>query len=138
MKTYANRDSATSALRKIGIHPRDYNLFIGGEKGKFTVDLDKAQHHKDSLNKKAEKSIDTLLHDIKPALTKALKDSAKATGLEKPERKTTVGAVCRELITKGKTNAEIWAVIEPRFSMPAKRKYFPAWYRFDMKRKGLL
>ena len=52
--------------------------------------------------------------------------------------KQTVSSVCRQLIAEGKTNEEVWSIVKPLFDMPDTKKGYPAWYRADMKKKGLL
>ena len=42
------------------------------------------------------------------------------------------------LIYAGKTNAEIWAIVQPKFQMPETRKTYPSWYRWNLKRLGKL
>ena len=46
----------------------------------------------------------------------------------------TFAARCRELISQGLTNAEVWAIIQPEYNSPDKCKSHPAWYRNQMKR----
>lgn len=46
----------------------------------------------------------------------------------------TIRGVCREMIMKGYSNSEIWAVIKPEFNMPDSHKHYPAWYRNEMRR----
>ena len=45
-KTYTARDSATSALRKLGLQARDYNLFITKVGDKFECKLGAAAAHR--------------------------------------------------------------------------------------------
>jgi hypothetical protein len=37
----------------------------------------------------------------------------------------------------GKTNEEVWNVIKAQFNLDDKKKGYPAWYRANLKRKGL-
>lgn len=46
--------------------------------------------------------------------------------------------IIKELILEGKSNEEIWAVIQPKFNMPDNLKYYPSWYRSYFRRKQLL
>jgi hypothetical protein len=48
----------------------------------------------------------------------------------------TVASRCRELALSGKTNQEIWAIVQPEFSLPAEKKSYPGWYRAQLKREG--
>lgn len=52
-------------------------------------------------------------------------------------RKVTCTSVSEELIMAGKTNAEVWAVIQPQFNLDDKKKGYPAWYRMNLARKGM-
>ena len=53
---------------------------------------------------------------------------------ERPANTDTCSYVVRSMIAAGKTNAEIWAVIQPRFNLTDKQKNYPSWYRSAMKR----
>lgn len=138
-KTYTRRDSATSALRKIGLQARDYDLFITKKSdNEFECRLGAAAAHLESLKNPAPKTImgsaikagrrvsDPVAKTDKPAKAKA---KAKAKG---------VSAVARELILAGRTNQEVWAVIKEAFSLDDSKKHYPTWYRCEMKRKGQL
>jgi hypothetical protein len=52
-------------------------------------------------------------------------------------RKISCTSVSEDLIMAGKTNAEIWAVIQPQFNLDNGKKGYPAWYRMNLARKGL-
>jgi len=54
------------------------------------------------------------------------------------EPKRTVSSVCRTLIAEGKTNEEVWETVRLLFDLPDSKKSYPAWYRADMKKKGLI
>lgn len=120
-KTYTARDSATSALRKIGIQARDYNLFITKVGDKFECKLGAAAAHLESLK------------NPKPAATKATKKTA-----EPKVKKAGISATARELILSGKTNQEVWEVLKQQFDLDDSKKHYPTWYRCEMKRTGLL
>lgn len=65
VKFYARRDSATTVLRKMGIHARDYNAFIEVmSDGQFACHIARAEMHLESLK------------NPKPAETKAAKAPA--------------------------------------------------------------
>jgi hypothetical protein len=51
------------------------------------------------------------------------------------ERKPTVAAAIRALVDQGKTNAEIWAAIQPAFGLADDKRWYPAWYRRQYARK---
>ncbi len=113
-KTYTARDSATSALRKLGLQARDYNLFITKVGDKFECKLGAAAAHIESLK------------NPKPVV------EVKAT------KKTGISATARELILSGKTNQEVWEALKQQFNLDDSKKHYPTWYRCEMKRTGLL
>lgn len=129
VKILARRDSCTTILRKMGIHSRDYNAFIEVmTDGKFACHIARAEMHLESLKQAAAKPAKKL--DEKPAKTE--KKPAKK------EAARTVSTAARELIVAGKTNAEVWEVIKKEFDLDDSKKSYPAWYRSDCKRKGLI
>lgn len=134
-KTFAKRDSATAALRKLGVAKEDYNNFIEvveAPHGKFfNVDLNAA---KESLGTKV-----TLPKDYIDSLPKTTLKSAPAKTAPAAingNGKITVSSFIRSLIQAGKTNAEIWAEVQPKFNLADSKKNYPAWYRSEMNRKG--
>lgn len=119
MKMFTKRDSATAFLRKHGITKTDYALFIGkASDGKVGVRIDGDSNP---------------IHFV-------VADKPKANGAAKPdqERQPTVASVCRELLLAGKTNAEVWAVVQPQFSLDDAKKTYPSWYRSELRRQGKL
>jgi len=53
--------------------------------------------------------------------------------------KETVAEATRRMLLAGKSNIEIWEELLKLFpSIDEKKKQFPAWYRYDMKKKGQL
>lgn len=127
-KTYTARDSATSALRKLGLQARDYNLFITKVGDKFECKLGAAAAHLESLK------------NPKPAVTEEPKAKAKAAKktAEPKSKKAGISATARELILAGKTNQEVWEVLKQQFNLDDSKKHYPTWYRCEMKRTGLL
>jgi hypothetical protein len=119
-KLYKTRDSATSALRKLGLKPRDYDLFIDKLDGMFRCRVEAAAAHLASLLQPAPAAKET-----RPAKAPA----AKRVG---------VSQTARDLILAGKTNAEVWAVLQAQFKLDDGKKHYPTWYRSELKRKGLL
>ncbi len=122
-KTYASRDSATSALRKLGIQARDYDLFITKVDGKFECKLGAAAEHLESLKNPKPKTI--------------IEAAVKAAKTEKPKR-AGISQLARDLILAGRTNQEVWAIIKDAFGLDDSKKHYPTWYRCEMRRKGLL
>lgn len=49
----------------------------------------------------------------------------------------TIADVVRGLVRAGRSNAEIWKVIQPKFHLDEDKRYYPAWYRGEMKRKNI-
>lgn len=121
-KTYSHRDSATAALRKLGIKARDYNLFIEKSGDKFICHLDRAKN----------------VYGVEKSSSSKASGAPKKSASAKKPAKRTVTSVVREMIFGGLTNAEIWAAIKEEFKLDDKKKSYPAWYRADAKRRGLL
>ena len=132
-KTYTARDSATSALRKIGIQTRDYNLFITKVGDKFECKLGAAAAHLESL--KNPKPVAAA--EPKAKVVKAGRRAADPVVEVKP-KKMGISATARELILSGKTNQEVWEALKQQFNLDDSKKHYPTWYRCEMKRTGLL
>lgn len=103
VKVYTRRDSATAALKKLGIKAADYNKFITQTDGKVECQLGKAREY---LSPPAKHQ---------PRTTQSAKQS--------------VASVVRGLVAAGKTNAEIWEVIKPQFNLGDDKRHYPGWYR---------
>ncbi len=132
-KTYTSRDSATSALRKLGLQARDYNLFITKVGDKFECKLGAAAAHLESLkNPKPE-----VTEEPKAKVVKAGRRAADPVVEAKP-KKMGISATARELILSGKTNQEVWEALKQQFNLDDSKKHYPTWYRCEMKRTGLL
>lgn len=121
-KLYTTRDSATSALRKLGLKPRDYDLFITKVDGKFECRVGAAAAHLAAL--------------LQPK--PAVKEAAPAVKESKPAKRTGISQTARDLILAGKTNVEVWALLQAQFGLDDSKKHYPTWYRSELKRKGLL
>jgi hypothetical protein len=144
VKILARRDSATTILRKLGIQARDYNFFI--EKmtdGRFACKIAMAEMHLESLkNPKpavkapchSEEKYTTEGMKIQQAVAKAVKAESKA---DTPKRDG-ISATARALILDGKTNQEVWDVLQAKFNLDHSKRHYPTWYRCEMKRTGLL
>jgi hypothetical protein len=61
--------------------------------------------------------------------------SKPAANAEKPARVTVASAV-RALVAEGKTNEEIWQVIQPQFALGDDKRWYASWYRWDMARRA--
>ena len=140
VRVVKTRDAATSILRKLGLKPPAYGVFVKQREDQtWEVDLPKV-HEQGYAVTSATKA-------LKPAKVKAAKvlkapkpkapKAAKAPKV-KTERKASCSAVARELILAGKTNAEVWAVIQKQFELGDDKKHYPTWYRCQLKRQGKL
>lgn len=58
----------------------------------------------------------------------AKKRAAKKAGESKAAGATIAGTI-KALIADGKSNEEIWAIVQPQFNMPDNHKHYPQWYR---------
>lgn len=108
-KVYTRRDSATAALKKLGVKQADYNKFITQADGKFVCLLAAASEH--------------------------LEPPKKSQATVKAATRVTVAGVVRGLVTAGKTNEEIWAIIQPQFRLRDDQRHYPGWYRNQQTRK---
>lgn len=128
VKFYTRRDSATTVLRKLGIQPRDYDLFIEKTSdGQFACQVARAEMHLESLKKP------------KTVLKEAVKAGRRVTDPEVAKTKRVgVSSMARDLILAGKTNQEVWDVLKDAFNLDDSKKHYPTWYRCELKRKGLL
>ena len=127
MKHYKRRDSATSVLRNLGIKPRDYDLFINP--------VENGVEFNDELAKQHAKQLKVQTGEIKP---KKSKKSKKKSITEQPKQGQTQLAVARDLILEGKSNQEIWDVIQPMFNLDEKKRHYPSWYRCHLRRIGVI
>lgn len=136
-KTYTARDSATSALRKLGLQARDYNLFITKVGDKFECKLGAAAAHLESLKNPAPKTEAKPVAAKEPKVVKAGRRAVDPVVEAKP-KKMGISATARELILSGKTNQEVWEVLQQQFNLDDSKRHYPTWYRCEMKRTGLL
>lgn len=128
-KFYTRRDSATTVLRKMGIHSRDYNAFIDvQDDGTFLLHITRAENHLMSLKKPTT---------AKPTAAKP-KGDAKSPKALKAVRAPSISGTARRLISEGHTNQEVWAVLKQQFDLDDSKKHYPTWYRCEMKRTGLI
>jgi hypothetical protein len=83
--------------------------------------------------------IKRVLAIVAAAKSAAAKKVAKpAKSAAKADRKVSVSGAIQSLISAGKTNAEIWDDVKVQFNMDDSKKYYPAWNRSMMVRKGLI
>jgi len=130
IKTYARRDGATAALKKLGIKPSDYNLFIfQTTDGRTAATLDKAQEYLQAqLRKVANEEIPQ----------KQLKGRTKKEADTNQIKRPSVAGVIRKLILDGLDNKAIHEVMKRDFGHDEDKAHYPAWYRSQMRREGLI
>lgn len=141
IRTVARRDSATTILRKLGVNSRDYGLFIKAHDNVFDVDVGLAKQHV----AKVEAQTATPPWEDTPKPKKAKTEKPKAAKPKADKSTTTavrdgvtVSDTIRRLIEGGKTNKEIWDVVQAEFNLDDKKRHYPAWYRAQMRRAGAL
>lgn len=140
-KSFTRRDSATSVLRKMGINSRDYNLFITVDAyGKFELNLDLAKSHAAKIAeqtapaKKVDEVKKPAVKSVRKAIAEALETKTQtATEVEKTE---TVSQMARRLILAKHSNKEVWEALVATFQLDAKKRGYPAWYRFELRKQG--
>lgn len=159
---YTRRDSATTALRKIGVPPAEYNSFIEvrlspeGEK-EFAVDLMRAKSEFASQVVEQEVVPEQLaaVEEVKvlrkqlEVMVKKAKDKELGIKFKKPDpvitnpvRKPKEGEkcaeYCRAAILCGHNNYEIFVAIKEHFGHGDDKKNYPSWYRHKMREAGIL
>lgn len=142
VRVVKTRDAATSVLRKLGLKPNAYGLFMKKlEDGRWEIDLPKVheQGYAVSTTGKAPKA-------AKPAKAKTAKKVAATKSVKEPkapktpkapkERRVSVSSVAEALILAGKTNEEVFAELKAQFKLDDAKKSYPSWYRCRLKRQG--
>lgn len=127
----AKRDSATALLRKIGVAPSDYNLFIDQlSNGTYVCHVDQARQH---LAAKAAEEAKAKAKARKP---RAPKERKPKTPKEPKAPRASLSNEIRTMIVDGMTNDEIWAVLKEKYGFGDNKRHYPAWYRGEMRRKA--
>lgn len=159
IKTVARRDSATTILRKLGVKPRDYNLFIEvTADDQFAVKVGAAEKHlkdlagpspKEQAEKieqaaKVEHLRTKLVRKVKSEQNDlASKASFRAAQVvvnavtEAPNDGESCASYARHLIKAGHSNAEIWVALVEHFKLNDAKRGYPAWYRHQMRKTGV-
>lgn len=157
-KTVARRDSATTILRKLGIQPRDYNLFITETAdNKFAVKVGAAEKHlkdlagpsPEELKAKAAQAAEVtklrakLEQNVKSKKAViARKEAYRAAQVvanpvaEAPTDGESCASYARRTIAAGHTNAEVWDALVRHFKLDDGKRGYPAWYRYQMRKAG--
>ena len=115
-KVYTKRDSATAALRKMGVLKGDYNKYI----------------------KKLSDGRFELVNPSKEAKTAKAAPKGTKTVAKTATSGSTVSSRARELILAGKKNADVFATLKAEFNLDDSKKHYPSWYRSEMRRSGAL
>lgn len=158
IKTVTRRDSATAILRKIGIKPRDYNLFIEvTADDKFAVKVGAAEKHLKDLAGPSPKELkdraeqEAKVIELRAKLkrkvesekaAKANKEAYRAAKVvvnpitEAPAPGESCASYSRRMITAGHSNAELWAALVKHFQLDEGKRGYPAWYRWQMYKAG--
>ena len=161
-KEFSRRDVAVKILKSMGMPKSEYNHYITKKNDKHILDYVGAQAflkraeakvtaatQPDTLpaeNKSTESTEATVLASLaakgkkKAAAAAAVIPPAKPAKAKKEagEKRVTVSSVARELILKGLDNQKIFDQLHEQFGLDVSKKWYPAWYRSDMRRKGLL
>jgi hypothetical protein len=126
-KVFNKRDAATAFLKKAGVPSANYAslIEIKAVKGikQFIVEPDFVKEFVDELNKPVPPIVDV------DKQAKQEKRASKST-------RRTVSSVARELILQGLDNNATYAKLVDEFALSADKKYYPAWYRSELRRKG--
>lgn len=130
VKTYARRDSATAALKKLGIKASDYNMFISQTTdGRVAVALDKAEEYLAArLRKVATEEVPQ----------KQLKGRTEKEAATNQIKRPSVAGVIRKHILDGLDNKAIHEILVRDFGHNEDKAHYPAWYRSQMRREGLI
>lgn len=130
IKTYARRDGATAVLKKLGIQPADYPMFLfQTTDGRTAVTVQKAEEY---LAAKLRK----VANEIVPQ-AKNLGRTQKEADSNKVKRPS-VASVIRAMILAGDDNKAIHEAMKRDFGHDEDKAHYPAWYRSQMRREGLV
>lgn len=142
-KVYAKRDSATTVLRKAGVPPRDYNLYLTKTDDGVALNLTLLATYKAVKDTPA----DVPAVAVEPRKVNIAKERAKAEAAAKAAAKAeaaaktvrnTVSSTARSLILAGKTNEQVWAELQRQYQLDDSKKHYPGWYRSQLRRQGQL
>lgn len=131
MKVVSKRDSATAALRKLGIDKADYDLFIVKNDSGFVVDTEAAELHASKL-----KTVNKEPKEPKERTKKSNQKPVQEIN-EPPKEKESTSAYIRRLILAGYSDAEIFGALQKFKNFDKSKSYYPGWNRWNMRKKGL-
>lgn len=136
VRTFKTRDSATALMRKLGVQSKNYKLFLEQIDGQWVVDVSKIQGG--ATEEPTPPAPELTVTDAKAKKPRAKKVKAEKPAKEPKEKRVTVTQVAEQLILDGKTNDEVWAVIQPQFRLDDNKKNYPSWFRSRLKKHGRL
>ena len=141
------RDAATSVLRKLGLKPNAYGLFMKKlEDGRFEVDLPKVYEQGYAIAGNTGK----LMKPDKTKVEKPVKEPKAEKPAKEPKakpekvkkepkpRRVSVSSMAEELILAGQTNERVFAALKEKFKLSDDKKNYPSWYRCRLRRQGKL
>jgi restriction endonuclease Mrr len=129
VKTFTRRDSCTAILKKLGVPASDYNQFIWRTTdGRFTVNTEKAELYLASRLQNVAKEV------VQGRNKGATERQAESNQIKRPSSASFI----RRLILDGKTNQEIFKILQDQFGCGEEKSNHAAWYRSQMRRQGLI
>lgn len=137
VRIVGKRDSATSILRKLGLKPNAYGLFMKQlEDGRWEVDLPKVYEQGYGVTDatKAPKPV----KEKKSPVAEPLPGKGEKPTKPKKEPKVSISSVAEKLILEGLSNEAVWHVLKEQFKLDDSKKSYPSWYRCRLKRQGKL
>jgi hypothetical protein len=130
------RDAATAVLRRLGIKPQEYGLFIKKlDVDLFEIDLPKI-HEAGPVNSGGKAALKSLKPAKAKVVIKTVKEKAVKAPRDHKDRRVTVSSVAEELILGGMSNENVFAELKARFKLDDSKKSYPSWYRCRLKRQG--
>ena len=147
-KIFETRKLAVGQLRELGVAPSKFTQYVKlRADGQYDCDIDQAKADLAAtpavgkVKKPAAKKAPAKKAPAKKAPAKkapAKKKAAAKKAADPKKDRVSVSSTCREMILAGKTNEQIWKVIQKEFNLDDSKKYYPAWNRSDMKKRGLI
>lgn len=138
VRAFARRDSATAALKKLGVKREDYDKIITVDSdGKHSIDMAEVAKFADSSYVPLSRSIEPPFDPDPPAKPDQPAKPAAAKPA-KPAKKQSVAQLCLTMFKAGKSNKEVWKVLQTDRRLGEGKEHYPAWYRGYFRRTGKL
>lgn len=138
VRAFARRDSATAALKKLGIKREDYDKIITVDAdGKHSIDADVVAKFVNSNGAQPAGNSEPPFDPDPPAKPEPAAKPASAKA-DKPPKKQSVAQLCLTLFKAGKSNKEVWSVLQTDRRLGEGKEHYPAWYRGYFRRTGKL